>query len=202
MVQNAIIKSCNVIWRYCAVNLMVLALTLAGGVVLGLAPAIAASYWAMARPEMPLGQIAKGMFAEWRCEFLRTNALMVPMVILAVGLSQLPQAAFVPVPVAVIALVLVTEWTIAALYSVSFSRATLRETATNAMLIIGGRPVRLLIATLAAPVLVLLATWQSLLVPYGLFSIHAAIVVGLLGSMRDPSSRPLALPTRTLEAQS
>lgn len=202
MLQSAIIVTCNSVWRYCAVNLMILALTLAGAVVLGIAPAISAGYWAMSRPELPLDQLARGMMREWRREFVRSNLFALPLGLAIWGASLTPIAELIPFPYRAIILVLVGETTVAALFALSIACASIRESFANTCMIMMMRPFRLLCVTLSLPALALIAFWQPLLVLYGLFSLHAAIAVWLLGSMRDPARRPLAVPSHIVEAKS
>lgn len=199
MMQTATITTCNTIWRYCAVNLTALGLSILGLMVLGVAPAIASAYWAMSRPELSVDQLCRGMVREWRAEFLRANFLAAPfgLFILAWGVS--PIATAVPLPLLLLAAMFALQWTLAALFAVSLARASLTDTVINTGLLLGARPFRMFLVTLSLIGLAILATWQPLMVLYGLFSLHGACAVGLLGSMREPSRRPLVAPSSTLE---
>jgi len=204
MMQGFTVSTCNTVWRFAAVNMMCLALTIAGGVVLGLGPAIAASMWAMSRPrDYSAGELCRGMWIEWRADFLRTNLALMPVVaVLALLVTFIPQAHGPSLAILIGLAGLLIELALAVVYVVSQMRCGIADTLGNAFRVLLAAPFRLFAAMLIIPTVVLVTVWQPLFGVYGLFSVAAWLCIALLGAMQDPASRILTLEYNPQEALS
>jgi len=204
IMQGFTVSVCNTIWRFAAVNMMCLALMVAGGVVLGLGPAIAASLWAMSRQrEYSAGELCQGMWNEWRSEFVRTNLALTPLVaVLALLVLFIPQAHGLFLAFLITLAGLVTQGVLAVLYVASQVRCGISDTLGNAIRVLLGAPLRLFAAMLIIPTGMLVTVWQPLFGVYGLFSVAAWLCIALLGAMHDPASRILTLESNPQEALS
>jgi len=78
---RGIVFLCRLTTRTVVINLTTIGLTLAGLVLFGLFPAIAAAHAASARPTTdPIPKLARLMVAVWRREIVRLNAVALPLV--------------------------------------------------------------------------------------------------------------------------
>jgi len=83
---RGIVLICRLTTRFVVINLTTIGLTLAGLILFGFAPAIAAAHAASARPMTePIPKLARLMVAVWRRELFRLNAVALPLIALGVG---------------------------------------------------------------------------------------------------------------------
>lgn len=87
MMQGFIVTVTTRIWQLAAINLFAIVLCGLGLGVFGIAPALTAAFWAVARLEDErTGPLIRGMWAQYRAEFLRTNLLAAPHIAAVTGL--------------------------------------------------------------------------------------------------------------------
>lgn len=184
------------IWQLAAINLTALGLTLLGGVVLGLAPALAATLWATARmDEMAAGQLARGMWREYRAEFATANCAVLPLGLVVLG--SLVLTLVLPMPALIVLLPLAwiaAAHALATLFAISRLDGTATDALANARIGFAQAPMSHLIPVLALPFVAWLGFHQPLLALY--FGVSApclftnTLLAGALASAM-PSQREM-----------
>lgn len=199
--QQATVSFCNTVWRLAAINLMAIALVVAGFGLFGLGPAITASLWAVSRHgDRSVRQLIVGMGREWRVEFLRANlALLPPVGILAAMLAILPYGHSAALAAAIAVSVLALAFMLATLYVVSQVHCDLRATLGNALRLCAVSPLRLLGSVAIVAMLCIIALSQPLFGLYGLFAVSARVSIALLGAPRLPARPSFSLDSRPQE---
>lgn len=193
MMQQYTVSVCNTVWRFAAVNLMTIALVIAGGGLFGASPAFAACLWAMSRSnELTTGQICRGMWHEWRAEFVRTNLVVLPVVsALTLLVIAIPFVHGFVLAALIVMILLASQLTLSALYVVSQVRCSVSDTFYNTTRVLMLAPARLLAALVIIPTLMIITISQPLFGLYGFFSVSAWSCIALFGAMHDPARRVL-----------
>lgn len=90
--NERIVTVCRLTTRLAVINLTAIGLALAGGVVAGLLPSMAAAHAASSQPlSTPIPRLARGMIGTWKRSLLRVNAVGLPLLlvgVLAIGLLR------------------------------------------------------------------------------------------------------------------
>lgn len=190
-------RICTRIWQLCAINLTALVLTLAGGIGLGLAPALAATLWATDRLDRSAGDLARGMWQQWRGDFARANlTAMPPMLLALVALIAAPfagLAAALLLPLAILS----AAWTLAALTTLARLSGTAADARANASLAFALAPWRHIAALALVPATLWLAWQQPLLGLYFGLSIPCLVANALIA----PALASALPPTQPTEAR-
>jgi len=195
-VHNATLAVCHTVWRFTAINLMTWMLVLAGAVVLGTAPALAACCWAVSRrDDRSVAQLAAGMWQQWRAEFVRANLALLPVV--AVSITAWTSAPHVEGPMLAAVLVIAVlslQFALATVYAISQVEGGVTDALGNACRLFLGAPLRLFALLAIVAVLCPIAIAQPLLALYGLLSVAARAAVALLGPACPVPSREVQPP--------
>lgn len=175
---------CQRVWRLAVINVGGLVLMALGGGLLGFAPATVAMLAVSGDDAAGAGasSILKRMWHEWRTEFVRANAVLLPLlgalIVCLVGgrASSVPVLAFLlcglALPIAILCC--------AALVAISRSAGTHADALANALLVLRAAPARVTVVTFGWPLAVLAALAFP---PFGLWfalSAHAALALALL----------------------
>ena len=166
------------IWQLVAINLTALGLILAGLGLLGLAPALAATLWATARLDrLTAGQLARGMWAEYRAEFATGNLVVLPLLFAAGGALTL--ALVLPVIASAFLMplaLMLAGFALAALVTLSKLKGTAKDALANARTGFGMAPLRHVGLALLAPLALWAASQQPLLALYFGVSIPCMLI--------------------------
>lgn len=185
------------LWQLVAINLTALGLTVVGLGLFGLAPALAATLWATARLDrLTAGQLARGMWAEYRSEFVTGNLVVLPVLLAAGGALIL--ALVLPVIASAFLLplaLMLAGFALAALVALSKLKGTASDALANARTGFRMAPLRHVGLALLAPIALWAASQQPLLALYfGIsipcFLINRALAPALAAAM--PAQREFA----------
>ncbi|WP_417522840.1 DUF624 domain-containing protein [Marinovum sp.] len=156
------------VWQLAAINLTALGLTLLGGGLLGLAPALAATLWATARMNtLTAGQLARGMWREYRAEFATANLAVWPLALVVLG--SLTLALVLPMLALIVLLPLAwiaAGYALAAVYAISRLSGSATDALANARIGFSQAPMSHLIPVLALPFVAWVASHQPLVALY------------------------------------
>ncbi|WP_187298176.1 YesL family protein [Jannaschia donghaensis] len=171
-----------------AINLTALGLTLIGGLILGVVPAIVAAFWAVGRLDRPAADLARGMWDEWRAEFLRSNIVALPPLVAAIAALMAMPFGGVVAGLLLLVAILSAAYALAALQMLAQVDGTAGDARANAALAFALAPWRHVLATALVPAALIigwsqppLALWFGLSVPCLLARsfINPALVVAL-----------------------
>lgn len=166
------------LWQLVAINLTALGLSVVGLGLFGLAPALAATLWATARLDrLTVGQLARGMWAEYRAEFARANLIALPILIatggallLALVLPVIATAFLLPLAL------MLAGFALATLHAISKLSGTAGDALANARTGFGMAPLLHICLTLTVPLTLWAATQQPLLALYFGISIPCLLI--------------------------
>jgi len=208
MLRNGTVAFCHAVWRYASLNLMAIALIVAGAGVLGVAPALAACCWAVSRDdERAPGQLVAGMWRQWRAEFFRANLALLPVAgVTALALLVASRTGGPVLALSIGVAVLSLQFALAIVYGISQRQGGVAEAFGNGARLFIACPLRLLGLLIAIAMLCLIAIWQPLFAIYGLLSVTARAAVVLLGSafaqpIEAATARAHRLPSREVHPQ-
>jgi len=190
MMHRATLAFCHTVWRLAAINLMTIALIVAGAGVFGAAPALCACCWAVSRRDARTpGQLAVGMWRQWRAEFVRANLALWPLAGVTVAVLLAGSRADGSSPalaLAILVTVLSLQFALATGYGISQREGGVVDALGNGARLLAASPLRLLALLAVIAVLGLVAIWQPLFALYGLLSVAARAAVALLGDAFAP----------------
>ncbi len=156
------------IWQLAAINLTALGLIVLGLGIFGLAPACAATFWGVARlNELSAGQLSKGMWREYRAEFMTANVVVLPMLLVCV--ACLAMALLLPMLALLVLLPLAwfaAAYALSCLFAISCLRGSITDALSNAYTAFWQAPLRLLALVVVLPAVGLLAGKSPLLFVY------------------------------------
>lgn len=187
MMKSFVTVSCMRLWQFCAINLTALALTLLGGVVFGLTPALSAALWATDRLDRSAGDLCCGMWDQWRGDFLRCNLTATPpMLVAAIAIAAAPLAglaAVVLVPLGV----LCASYTVAALVTLARLSGSFADARANAALAFALAPYRSIGALLLLPAAITVTWYQPLIGFYFGISVPCFLTKALIAPALAPA---------------
>ena len=184
------------VWQLAAINLVALGLMALGLGLLGAAPALAATLWAAGRTDdLTAGQLSRGMWREYRAEFVTANLAVLPLALVALG--SLALALVLPMLALIVLLPLAwiaAGYALAALFAISRLSGTATDALANARTGFSQAPMSHLIPVLAVPLVIWIASRQPLVALYfGLsapcFFINTLLAGALASAM--PSQREI-----------
>lgn len=170
------------VWQLTVINLAALGLVVVGGVVFGAAPAIAAVLFAVHRlDDMTAGELARAMWHTFKTEFVRSNVVCFPLLLVASVVIWVG-AAFgtFGFALAICAALIALCFAAANLLIIAHIDATLVDTLHNARMALVLSPYGHLIALLAMGPWILLVWHQPLVGVYVGLSLPAFVYSGLV----------------------
>lgn len=182
------------------INLVFLGLLFLGLGIFGVAPALTACLWATARLERNgMGELARGMWCQYRAEFVRANVVIGPGLAAAIcllGSAMVLPAIFAPVLVA--AAVMAAIYTVAALVTLAAFSGSVADGYANALTAVALAPYRLLFSVFLLPVFALGSYLQPLLAFYFALSVWALIINLAIGPGLT-SAQPIKNPSKEIQ---
>jgi|GEM_PF-1218071 len=210
MLHRGTLAFCHTVWRYAAINLMTIALILAGAGVFGAAPALCAGCWAISRRDARNpGQLAAGMWRQWRAEFVRANLALWPLAGVTVAALLVASRAGGSSPAvasAIVVALLSLQFALATGYGISQREGGVVDAFGNGARLFMASPWRLLALLAILMALGLVAIWQPLFALYGLLSVSARAAVALLGDafaspVETAAASARSTPSRKVQPQ-
>lgn len=190
------------IWQLAAINLMTLCLIVCGFGLFGLAPALVAAFWAVARlDQMSVSELARGMWRQFRAEFWRANCIVglpFAMTVLAARLATV-FSGLIGALVVTFA-VMIALHAVAALITLSQMAGNTRDGWANATTALRLAPYRLLACVMLIPAIAVAVVWQP---PLGLYfalslwalAAHLIVQPGLASAMPSPTFSKTEVPS-------
>lgn len=182
------------------VNLVGLGLCLLGLGIFGIAPALTACLWATARLEQNgMGELARGMWGQYRAEFVRANGvagLGLAAALCLLGAAMVAPAIFAAVLVA--AAVMAAIYTVAALVTLAALSGSFSDGYANALTAVALAPYRLLFSVFLLPFFALGSCLQPLLGIYFAMSVWA-LLTNLATGPGLASAQPNKNPSKEVQ---
>lgn len=190
------------IWQLAAINLMASCLMICGLGVFGLAPALVAVLWAVARlDEMNVAELVRGMWQQFRTEFWRANIIVgLPFAVIVITAWLATFSSGLIGALVVTLAVMIALYVVAALVTLSQMSGNLRDGWANAATALRLSPYRLLLSVMLIPPVVIAVAWQP---PLGLYfalsfwalATHLIVQPGLASAMPPPTFSKTEVPS-------